>query len=63
MSGMISSRHKGASIAELSGTYLGSAAKWIMRVFLSFAAVCFGVYLFMLIRKLRSTKTEAKAEE
>ncbi len=33
MSGMISSRHKGASIAELSGTYLGKVAKWIMRVF------------------------------
>lgn len=33
MSGMISSRHKGASIAELSGTYLGKAAKWVMRVF------------------------------
>ena len=33
MSGMISSRHAGASIAELSGTYLGQAAKWAMRVF------------------------------
>ena len=33
MSGMISERHEGASIAELSGTYLGKAAKWIMRVF------------------------------
>lgn len=33
MSGMISSRHRGASIAELSGTYLGRAAKWIMRIF------------------------------
>ena len=33
MSGMISSRHRGASIAELSGTYLGKAAKWGMRVF------------------------------
>ena len=33
MSGMISSRHGGASIAELSGVYLGKAAKWIMRVF------------------------------
>lgn len=33
MSGMISSRHQGASIAELSGMYLGKAAKWIMRVF------------------------------
>ncbi|MBO6263468.1 MAG: carbon starvation protein A [Clostridia bacterium] len=33
MSGMISSRHDGASIAELSGNYLGKAAKWVMRVF------------------------------
>ena len=33
MCGMISSRHRGASIAELSGHYLGSAARWIMRVF------------------------------
>ncbi|MBQ6373222.1 MAG: carbon starvation protein A [Clostridia bacterium] len=33
MCGMISSRHRGASIAELSGAYLGNAAKWIMRVF------------------------------
>ena len=33
MSGMISSRHRGASIAELSGSYLGKAAKWVMRIF------------------------------
>lgn len=33
MSGMISERHGGASIAELSGNYLGKTAKWIMRVF------------------------------
>jgi len=33
MSGMISCRHQGNSIAELSGTYLGGAFKWIMRVF------------------------------
>lgn len=33
MSGMISSRHNGSSIAELSGTYLGKVAKWIMRIF------------------------------
>ena len=33
MSGMISSRNNGASIAELSGTYLGQVAKWIMRIF------------------------------
>ncbi len=33
MAGMISSRHGGASIAELSGTYLGKGAMWIMRAF------------------------------
>ena len=33
MCGMISSRHQGASIAELSGMYLGNAARWIMRIF------------------------------
>ena len=33
MSGMISERHGGASIAELSGIYLGKVAKWGMRVF------------------------------
>ncbi|HBF86385.1 MAG TPA: carbon starvation protein A, partial [Clostridiales bacterium] len=33
MSGMISARHDGASIAELSGEYLGKAAKIVMRVF------------------------------
>ena len=33
MSGMISGRHDGASIAELSGIYLGGGAKWVMRLF------------------------------
>ncbi len=33
MSGMISERHNGASIAELSGIYLGKAALYIMRAF------------------------------
>ena len=33
MSGMISERNDGASIAELSGIYLGSGAKWVMRIF------------------------------
>ncbi len=33
MSGMISERHDGASIAELSGIYLGSAVRWGMRLF------------------------------
>ena len=33
MSGMISERHNGASIAELSGIYLGNGARWVMRVF------------------------------
>ena len=33
MSGMISSRHGGSSVAELSRLYLGKAAGWVMRVF------------------------------
>jgi len=33
MSGMISERNKGASIAELSGIYLGKPALYVMRVF------------------------------
>ncbi len=33
MCGMISSRHGGSSIAELSGIYLGNVARWIMRIF------------------------------
>ena len=33
MSGMISCRHGGASVAELSGDILGSGMKWFMRVF------------------------------
>lgn len=33
MCGMISERHDGDSIAELSGIYLGSGAKWAMRIF------------------------------
>ena len=33
MSGMISERHSGASIAELSGIYLGKPALYIMRAF------------------------------
>ncbi len=32
-SGMVSSRHEGKSVAELSGIYLGAPAKWIMRIF------------------------------
>ena len=33
MVGMISERHEGKSIAELSGIYLGSGVKWGMRLF------------------------------
>ena len=33
MSGMISTRHDGSSIAELAGTYLGKTMKWVMRIF------------------------------
>ncbi len=41
--GMISTRHQGASIAELSGTYLGQVAKWIMRVFSVILLILCGV--------------------
>ncbi len=33
MCGMISCRHGGSSVAELSGIYLGGVARWVMRVF------------------------------
>ena len=33
MCGMISERHDGASIAELSGIYLGNGSRWFMRIF------------------------------
>ncbi len=33
MTGMISCRHNGKSIAELSGIYLGKTMKWVMRIF------------------------------
>ena len=43
MSGMISGRHGGSSIAELSGLYLGQAAKWVMRIFSVVLLVLCGV--------------------
>ena len=43
MSGMISSRHEGSSIAELSGIYLGKPAMWIMRIFSVVLLVLCGV--------------------
>ena len=43
MSGMISERHGGSSIAELSGLYLGRGAKWVMRVFSVILLVLCGV--------------------
>ncbi len=43
MSGMISERNGGASVAELSGRYLGVPAKWIMRVFSVVLLVLCGV--------------------
>ena len=53
MSGMISERHGGASIAELSGLYLGGA----------FAAALFGLYCILWVRSRRQVKTERKAKE
>ena len=43
MSGMISERNDGASIAEISGTYLGKGVKWVMRVFSVVLLVLCGV--------------------
>lgn len=43
MCGMISERHKGASISELSGYYLGNKVKYIMRVFSVILLVMCGV--------------------
>lgn len=43
MVGMMSMRHKGASVSELTGTYLGTAMKQIMRVFSVVLLVLVGV--------------------
>ena len=43
MSGMISSRNSGASIAEISGNYMGKGIKWVMRVFSVVLLVLCGV--------------------
>lgn len=43
MVGMMSMRHKGASVSELTGTYLGSVMKQIMRVFSVVLLVLVGV--------------------
>ena len=59
MSGMISSRHGGSSIAELSGTYLGSAAKWVMRVFSVILLVLCGVVFVTSPAGLLDTLTPA----
>ncbi|MBQ3278985.1 MAG: carbon starvation protein A [Clostridia bacterium] len=43
MSGMISCRHGGSSIAELSGIYLGNKVRWVMRIFSIVLLVLCGV--------------------
>ena len=43
MSGMISARNDGASIAEISGVYLGKGVKWVMRIFSIVLLVLCGV--------------------
>ena len=59
MCGMISSRHGGSSIAELSGIYLGRAAKWIMRVFSVVLLVLCGVVFVTSPAKLLDMLTPA----
>lgn len=39
----MSMRHKGASVSELTGTYLGNAMKQVMRVFSVVLLVLVGV--------------------
>ena len=43
MVGMMSMRHKGASVSELTGTYLGTTMKQVMRVFSVVLLVLVGV--------------------
>ena len=43
MSGMISARNDGSSIAEISGSYLGKGMKWVMRIFSVVLLVLCGV--------------------
>ncbi|MBR1444041.1 MAG: carbon starvation protein A [Firmicutes bacterium] len=45
MSGMISERHSGQSVAELSGVYLGNTAKYIVRVFTLILLILAGTVL------------------
>ena len=47
MTGMLSCRHKGVSIAELSGDYIGNVAKWIMRIFSVVLLILCGVVFVM----------------
>jgi len=43
MSGMISMRHNGMSVAEISGEYLGDGVRKVMRLFSIFLLIMFGV--------------------
>ncbi|MBQ3330118.1 MAG: hypothetical protein IJG87_02955 [Ruminococcus sp.] len=64
MSGMISSRHRGSSIAELSGTYILTASEgfridWTISCIVGIcaAATLLTIYLIFLIKSLRALKT------
>lgn len=52
MIGMISERNAGKSIAELSGIYLGGAAKWVMRLFSVLLLLLTGVVAALIIMAL-----------
>jgi len=52
MIGMISERNAGKSIAELSGIYLGGAAKWVMRLFSVLLLLLTGVGAALIIMAL-----------
>ena len=60
MTGMISSRHEGKSIAELSGIYLGRGAKWFMRFFtVVLLILCGTVFVTSSSELLANLTTEA----
>ena len=63
MCGMISSRNDGASIAELSGIYLGKVAKFVMRFFSVVLLILCGTVFVTSPAELLEKLTRKEAEE
>ena len=60
LTGMISIRHKGASVSELTGIYLGDSMKNIMRVFSVILLILVGTVFATGPAKLLSMLTKSK---